>query len=115
LLLGLSSLFGVKSIPFADQYWNVKQAWQKTSEGYLVFSAESTTLPEQCRSHPDFYLEFPPTIHSSTQVMIDDIILASTSTPNFRHAKGFYGSIVLPCFQVAQTDAQKKLNWQVTS
>lgn len=112
-LLGFSALLGVESHPPINQDWRILHAWQETPEGYLAFAAESKTLIEQCRRHPAFYLEFPPTIHSSSQVMIGDVIIATTSSPDFQHTKGFYGSIVIPCFQIAHLD--DRLTWQVTS
>ena len=112
-LLGLSTCLGVKSHPPANQDWKILHTWQATQEGYLSFAAESQTLVQQCRLHPSSYLEFPPTIHSASQVKIGDVIIAASSAPNFQHTKGFYGSIVIPCFQIAHLDAP--LSWQVTS
>jgi signal transduction histidine kinase len=113
LLLGLSALLGIQSHPPANQDWKVLHDWQETPAGYMVFSAESETLVEQCRLHPAFYLEFPSTIHSSSQVMSGNVIIATTSSPDFQHTKGFYGSIVIPCFQIAHLDGQ--LAWKITS
>ena len=112
-LLGISALLGVESHPPINQDWQTLHTWKENKDGYLSFSAESKTLAEQCRLHPTFYLEFPPTIHSSSQVMVGDVTIAISSSSDFQHTKGFYGAIVIHCSQISNTD--KQLTWEVTS
>jgi signal transduction histidine kinase len=113
ILLGISALLGIKSIPPASPDWQIQHTWQGTPEGYLSFSAESKTVIDQCRQHPSFYLEFPPTIHSATLVSVDSVVIAATSSMDFQHARGFYGSIVIPCVQIK--NLKGPLVWEVNS
>ncbi len=116
LLLGLSSLFGIKNVPPDNPDWKVLHAWQETPQGYMTFAASSTALVKQCRAHPSAYIDFPTTIHSASQVMVGDVMIAETSSPDFEHTRGFYGALIVPCAQVAHLDSRyDQLTWQVTS
>lgn len=116
LLLGLSSLVGIKNTPPDNQDWKILHTWQETPQGYMEFSASSTAVVKQCRTHPSAYIEFPTTIHSASQVMVGNVVVAATSSPDLKHARGFYGAIVIPCTQIARLDSHNdRLTWEVTS
>jgi len=113
ILLFLSSLLGVESRPEVPEDWILNTDWQPTVEGYFLFSATNRRIVETCQSNPSYYIEFPSTIHSSSQVSIDGQIIASTSSSDFQHTRGFYGVLIVPCAQLAS--ATGALQWQVKS
>ena len=113
LLLLFSSTLGIDSVPETPLEWQVNKAWEETVEGYFVFSATSSYVIEACQRYPSHYIEFPSTIHSSTQIIVKDQIIAGTSPPNFQHTRGFYGALIIPCAQLH--GATGPLIWQVKS
>lgn len=113
VLLTLSALLGIQNHPADTQGWTIKSDWVKTKEGYVLFIAENKQINCQCQENPAAYIEFPTTIHSSSQVLLGNQIIATTSSPDFRHTKGFYGSLVVPCYQILRSD--KPITWRVLS
>ena len=112
ILLFLSSILGVKDYPANNNQWHINQAWTKTDSGYYLFSATNDSFAKQCHSLPSSYIEFPTIIHSSSQLKINGRIIASTGLPDFKHIRGFYGSLIVPCFQIKEGDV---LVWKVVS
>ncbi|NBV06535.1 MAG: sensor histidine kinase [Proteobacteria bacterium] len=112
ILLFLSSILGVESYPTNNQQWEIVNDWKKNSEGYFLFSATNSSIAEECKNNPSFYIEFPSIIHSSSQLKINDKIIASTGLPDFTHIRGFYGSLIVPCFQLQGNEV---LTWEVVS
>ena len=113
LLLLLSSTLGIDSVPETPLEWQVNKAWERTIEGYFVFAATNNDIIEVCQRYQSHYIEFPPTIHSSTQIIVNDQIIATTSSPDFQHTRGFYGALIIPCAQLHS--ATGPLIWQVRS
>ena len=112
-LLLLSSILGINSVPETPPEWQVNKAWEETVEGYFIFSATNHYIIKVCQRYPSHYIEFPSTIHSSTQIIINDQILATTSSPDFQHTRSFYGALIIPCAQL--NSATGPLIWQVKS
>jgi signal transduction histidine kinase len=112
-LLLLSSTLGINSVPETPPEWQVNKAWEETVEGYFIFSATNHYIIKVCQRYPSHYIEFPSTIHSSTQIIINDQILATTSSPDFQHTRSFYGALIIPCAQL--NSATGPLIWQVKS
>ena len=113
ILLTLSTFLGVTPHPPAPAGWEIISDWKTTEEGYLIFLAKSDELTCKCKENPTYYIEFPTTIHASSQVRIGKQIIATTSSPDFKYTHGFYGSLVIPCYQIA--NSKKPLTWQVIS
>ena len=113
VLLTLSAFVGTTGHPPVTEAWEILSDWEKTEEGYVLFVAESNDIVCECRENPSFYLEFPTTIHSSSQVLLGDQLIAETSSPDFKYTKGFYGSLVVPCYQITNSD--QPLTWRVLS
>lgn len=115
ILLFLSSLLGVENYPKDVKHdWEITKVWEEDSQGYFNFVASNNNLIRQCKNNPSHYIKFPSTIHSSSQVIVNGQIIAITSSPDFKHIKGFYGSLVIPCFQLQNVD-EDKLIWKVKS
>jgi len=113
VLLFLSSLLGVESVPETPPDWQVTNAWEETPEGYFVFSATNSHIIDICQRNPSYYIEFPSTIHSSTQAIVNSQIIATSSSRNFQHTRSFYGILIIPCGQLY--GATGALEWQVKS
>lgn len=113
LLLFLSSMFGAENTPEVPQDWQVTDAWTETADGYYSFSAINRKIVQECQRYPERYVEFPLTIHSSTQVFVNNQIIATTSSSDFKHTKSFYGVLILPCVQLS--DAKGSLEWRLKS
>ena len=113
VLLTLSAFFGIVAHPPVAEAWKVLCDWEKTEEGYVLFVAESNEIVCECRDNPSFYLEFPTAIHSSSQVLLGDQVIAETSSSDFKYTRGFYGSLVVPCHQIS--DSEELLTWRVLS
>lgn len=113
ILLFLSSLLGVESLPVVPPEWHVASDWEETAKGHFSFVATNKKIVQECQQYPERYIEFPLTIHSSTQVIVDDQIVATTSSPDFEHARSFYGVLVLPCAQLR--NATTSLEWRLKS
>ena len=113
VLLFLSSLLGVESLPEVPPEWQIVSKWQETAEGYFSFTAISKKIIQECQIHPEYFIEFPSIIHSSTLVTVNEKIIATSSSPKFKHTRGFYGAIVIPCFQLV--GATGTLKWHVKS
>ena len=113
ILLFISAILGVESIPNQTNDWEILQAWEKMESGYYIFSAKNYDIANRCKQNPSYYIKFPAVIHSSTKIIFNDTILAITSSPDFKHTKGFYGIIVIPCHQLSQQKGV--LRWEVIS
>ncbi|MCE3255683.1 MAG: hypothetical protein K0R25_1177 [Rickettsiaceae bacterium] len=112
ILLFLSSTLGIKDYPTDTQQWKIISAWEKTEEGYFIFSAINKNIAKSCKNNPSFYIKFPSVIHSSSQLKIDSRIISSTGLPDFKHIRGFYGSLIVPCFQLKGDEI---LIWEAVS
>jgi len=112
LLLLLSSILGVKEYPPDNQQWEITSGWTKTADNYYSFSAKNYTLAKECKKSPSSYIEFPAIIHSSSQLKINGRVIASTGLPDFKHIRGFYGSLVVPCVKIQEEDI---LVWEIVS
>lgn len=113
VLLFLSSLLGVESLPELPPDWQILSTWQETTEGHFSFSAINKSIVKKCKRYPERYIEFPLTIHSSTQVIVNNRIIATSGSPDFKHTKGFYSVMVLPCEQLG--DSATTLEWRLKS
>ncbi|MDG2019106.1 MAG: HAMP domain-containing sensor histidine kinase [Porticoccaceae bacterium] len=113
VLLFLSSLLGVESLPETPPDWQVINSWEETAEGHFNFTAKNDRIVQECQRHPERHIQFPLTIHSSTQVIVNGKIIATTSSPDFQHTKSFYGVLVLSCLQLR--DATTSLEWRLKS
>ena len=113
ILLFLSSVLGVENHPTPPPDWQIVNQWDKTTEGYFLFSAASVDIVDTCQQNPSYYLEFPFTIHSASQVIVNNQVIATTSSPDFQHTRGFYGALIIPCYQLK--DATGALTWEVLS
>lgn len=113
VLLFLSSLLGVENLPVTPPEWDVVSNWQETAMGHYSFVATNKKIVHECQRYPERYIEFPLTIHSSTQVIVNNQIIATSSSPDFKHARGFYGVLILPCAQLR--GATTSLEWRLKS
>jgi signal transduction histidine kinase len=113
VLLFLSSLLGVESLPETPPDWQIINSWEETAEGHFSFAAKNKKIIQKCQLNPDHFIEFPSIIHSSSLVMVNNQIIATSSSPYFKHTRGFYGALVIPCFQLM--DSKASLKWQVKS
>ncbi len=112
ILLFLSSILGVKEYPTKNQQWEITSGWTKTADNYYYFSAKNSTLTKKCQKSPSSYIKFPSIIHSSSQLKINNRIIASTGLPDFKHIRGFYGALIVPCYQIHDNDV---MVWEVVS
>lgn len=113
VLLFLSSLLGVESLPETPPDWQIINSWEETAEGHFSFAATSKSVVQKCQRYPKRYIEFPMTIHSSTQVIVNNQTIATSSSPDFKHTRGFYGVLVLPCSQFHGVNTS--LEWRLKS
>ncbi len=113
ILLALSALLGTESHPPVNEDWKIVTDWEKTEEGYLLFVAESDEIACKCQENPTAYIEFPTAIHSSSQALLGNQVIAATSSPDFQYTRGFYGGLVVPCYQI--NNCNHPLTWRVLS
>jgi signal transduction histidine kinase len=113
ILLTLSTFLGAVSHPAIEKDWVILQDWEQTEEGYLRFVAESKEIACECIENPTAFIEFPTTIHSSSQVLLGNQIIATNSSPDFNYTRGFYGVLVIPCYLI--TNRKETLRWEVIS
>jgi signal transduction histidine kinase len=114
VLLGLTSLLGVKAIPSdsgIEQHWQVQETWH-LRDGVYVLEASSTTLPHRCNSDASTFIEFPVVIHGAHEVFLDGKKIASFGDPTFQKVRSFYGTLVVPCQNLLQGE---RLTWRLYS
>ncbi len=113
ILWTLSTLLGVDNRPADSLDWKIQHDWEETAEGYMLFVAANDKITCQCKENPAAYIEFPTTIHSSSQVLLGNQIIATTCSPDFEYTKGFYSALVVPCYQIS--NSKESLTWKVLS
>ncbi|MBP9706471.1 MAG: ATP-binding protein [Oligoflexales bacterium] len=115
LLLGLSALLNVDALPEnADGIWRAKGGWQKSSDSYR-FTAESVAIVEMCSNNPNYFVEFPSIIHGAHKVTIGGRVLINYGDMDFKVAQSFYGSPILTCKDVVDSDHSHPLIWEASS
>lgn len=111
LLLAISALLGVRSIPGDLGNWRVTQAWAADGD-YMRLMAESTELPKLCAARPDDQVVFPAIIHGAHVVSLDGRPLLRFGDPTFETMRSFYGQPLLSCREVM---AGSVLQWTASS
>ena len=108
LMMSISALLGVKSVPSNLGGWTIVSDWKKVDQVY-EFSAESKSLASQC-VNPNSQIVFPQVTHGVHQLSTNGRLIAITGDPSFQKATSFYHRGAVSCQFV---DREQALLWTV--
>jgi hypothetical protein len=111
LLLNISTLLGVTSVPSSNLHWQTKSGWHQQN-GFMHFEAESTTLANSCQGNPDLVIQFPQIIHGIHRLYANNKLLLESGDASFARASPFYYAPQISCNQISAND---RLRWEVVS
>lgn len=112
LLLGLSNLLGVSSVPVGSNLlWEIDQNWT-SNNGTWTLSASSRQIPEICQQNSQAQIEFPRIVHGVHVITQNGNLLLETGDRTFQVASPFYSQPMVPCSRI---DGGTPLIWQVTT
>jgi len=107
LLLGLSSVLGVRSIPAPVNDWKILKSWTDV-DGVQTSSISSNSIIEACKMSPTAFIQVPIIIHGAHDIFLDDQKLLSFGDRYFKSNRSFYGAPIVNCGEVV---AGKKFTW----
>lgn len=111
LLLSISSLLGIQSVPNETNNWQITQNWH-FENGYLHFQAKSKSIANECQKNKNLVIEFPQIIHGIHKIYSNDLMVLETGDSSFEKASPFYFAPTLPCKNINSNDI---IRWEVIS
>ncbi|MBY0553764.1 hypothetical protein K2P97_04490 [bacterium] len=108
ILLGLSTLLGIKTIPEQSPFWNIETQWVQNNKTW-EFKASTTRVSEICNNSTES-LVFPQVVHGIHKIWSDDQLIVQTGDDTFQKTSPFYGRTSVSCALLAKT---KVLTWEV--
>lgn len=112
VLLNISMLLGVLNTPTTiDNSWYNISNWQNEGS-YYKYSAQSDSIIQECKNHPDSFLVFPIVIHGVHRLISDSKIIYSSGDSSFQKSTPFYYRGWIECSKITQYSS---LKWEVFS
>lgn len=111
ILLSISTLLGVNSIPNLLNNWNVTHTWHELN-GVNRFEASSIEIIKECQKDPNLIIKLPQVIHGVHELILDSNIIFQSGDIKFRSASSFYEHPTLNCNLITNG---KELTWKIYS